>query len=137
MHIGEVAKRAGVTSDAIRFYERCGILAKPPRTDAGYRLYSPDNVAVVLFLRRAQTLGFSLPQIRELVSLRTSGRPCAPVRDRLRRKLEEVRTKIDELKHIEHDLQLALRRCERQLRGHLERCPLLDNSAQNKERKPR
>src|SRR5690348_5880987 len=93
MHIGEVAKRAGVTSDAIRFYERCGILAKPPRTDAGYRLWSPDNVAVVLFLRRAQTLGFSLPQIRELVSLRTSGRPCAPVRDRLRRKLEEVRTK--------------------------------------------
>ena len=137
MHIGEVAKQAGVTSDAIRFYERCGILAKPPRTDAGYRLYTPENVAVVLFLRRAQTLGFSLPQIRELVSLRMSDRPCAPVRDRLRRKLAEVRTKIGELEHIEHDLLLALRRCERQLRGHLARCPLLENSVQNKGGKPR
>lgn len=135
MHIGGVAKRAGVSVDAIRFYERCGILAKPPRTEGGFRVYFPEDVTTIRFLRRTQALGFSLPQIRELLSLgQSSHRPCAPVRDRLRRKLADVRAKIRELHQLERSLRGALRRCERQLRKHSLCCPLLEISAEKTSR---
>lgn len=137
MHIGEVARRTGVTADAIRFYERSGVLTKPQRSEGGYRLYESESVASVLFLRRAQALGFSLSQVRELISLRRGRRPCMQVRDRLRRKLAEVRTKIRELKHLEDELHAAQSRCERQIRRHTARCPLLDASGQKTGRKPR
>lgn len=135
MHIGGVAKGAGVSVDAVRFYERCGILAKPPRTEGGFRIYSPEDVTILRFLRRTQALGFSLPQIRELLSLRRSShRPCSPVRDKLRRKLADVHGKIRELNQLESSLRGALRRCERQLRKHSVRCPLLELSTEKASR---
>lgn len=138
MHIGEVAKRAGVSMDAIRFYERSGILEQPPRSESGYRLYSLVELESIHFVRRMKELGFSLPQIRELIHLRTSRRrPCSPVRERLRRKLTDVHSKIRELEHLERELQSALRRCEHLIRMHTQRCPLLDESEAKKPRKSR
>ncbi|MHB8410918.1 MAG: heavy metal-responsive transcriptional regulator [Candidatus Acidiferrales bacterium] len=132
MFIGRIAKRAGLSVDAIRFYERNQILTRPRRTEGGFRLYTDQDVAAVLFVRRAQRLGFSLPQIRELLSLsRNRGRSCAAVRTRLQQKVRDVRAKIRELKHLDGELRVALRHCERELRKRDSRCPLLESSSTN------
>ncbi|MHB8540025.1 MAG: heavy metal-responsive transcriptional regulator [Candidatus Acidiferrales bacterium] len=132
MFIGRIAKRAGLSVDAIRFYERNQILTRPRRTEGGFRLYTDQDVAAVLFVRRAQRLGFSLPQIRELLSLsRNRGRSCAAVRTRLQQKVRDVRAKIRELKHLDGELRVALRHCERELRKRDSRCPLLESSPTN------
>jgi hypothetical protein len=78
MRIGQVSKQTGVTVDAIRFYERSGLLAAPTRSEGGYRLYSSNDLATLQFIRSLQTLGFSLNEIREFVSLRTNDlRACS------------------------------------------------------------
>jgi DNA-binding transcriptional MerR regulator len=66
---GELAKRAGVGVETLRFYERCGLIAKPGRTPSGYRQYPPDEVERVRFIRRARDLGFSLAEIRHFFEL--------------------------------------------------------------------
>lgn len=132
MFIGRIAKRAGLSVDAIRFYERNEILTRPRRTEGGFRLYTDQDVEAVLFVRRAQRLGFSLPQIRELLTLsRSRGRSCAAVRDRLQQKLGDVRAKIHELEHLDSELRIALRHCERELRKQTSRCPLLESSSKS------
>lgn len=128
MHIGGVARQAGVSIDAIRFYERTDILARAPRTAGGFRVYTDKDVATVRFVQRAQRLGFTLPQIRELLALsRNRIRACATVRDRLHTKLGDIRAKIRELEHLERELQAALRSCRHELRKHSSRCPLLES----------
>ena len=126
MHIGRVARKAGVSVDAIRFYEKRGLLRRPPRSAGGYRLYSGEDAATVLFIRRAQGLGFTLEETRELLALRSSPlQPCSPVRERLRRKLFAVRARIRELRSLERELASALVRCNRQLKKRAPRCPVL------------
>lgn len=132
MFIGRIAKRAGLSVDAIRFYERNEILTRPRRTEGGFRLYTDQDLEAVLFVRRTQRLGFSLPQIRELLNLsKNQSRPCATVRDRLQRKLNDVGAKIRELKHLDRELRIALQRCERELRKRAAHCPLLENSSKS------
>lgn len=132
MFIGRIAKRAGLSADAIRFYERNQILTQPRRTEGGFRFYTDQDVDAVLFVRRAQRLGFSLPQIRELLSLRRDrGRSCAAVRNRLRQKVRDVRARIRELKHLDGELRVALRHCERELRKRDSHCPLLESSSKS------
>lgn len=131
MHIGQAAEQASVSVDAIRFYERSNILAKAPRTAGGFRLYGDADVAVVRFVQRTQRLGFTLPQIRELLSLRGNRRrACAAVRHRLQSKLSEIHAKIQELEQLNLELRLALRNCDRELRKQSSRCPLLENSSE-------
>lgn len=130
MYIGRIARKTGLSVDAIRFYERSEILARPRRTQGGFRLYTDQDVEAVLFVRRAQRLGFSLPQIRELLALsRNRGRACAAVRDQLQRKRGDVRAKIRELEHLDNALRAALRHCQTELRKRASRCPLLASAA--------
>lgn len=137
MFIGRIAKRTGLSVDAIRFYERNRILTRPRRTEGGFRLYTDQDIEAVLFVRRAQRLGFSLPQIRELLSLsRNRGRSCAAVRNSLQQKLSDVRAKIRELEHLDSELRIALRRCERELRKRDSRCPLLESASKNSKTPP-
>jgi len=70
--IGHLAKSAGVNLETVRYYERRGLLPKPPRSASGYRLFPSDAARRLRFIRRAQELGFSLKEIRELLSLRVS-----------------------------------------------------------------
>lgn len=70
MTAGQLAKKANVKKETLRYYERRGLLNKPPRTDSGYRQYSQDAVSRIMFIKRAQKLGFSLKEISELLSLR-------------------------------------------------------------------
>jgi len=126
MRIGRASKRTGASADAIRFYERNGLLRRMPRTDGGFRLYSEEDVATLLFIRRSQRLGFSLAEIRELVSLRSRRRkPCEQVRNLLQRKLAHIRIRVRELRELERDLKASLRLCNRGLRKRDTQCPIL------------
>jgi len=126
MHIGSVAKKIGLTPDAIRFYERNALLPRAPRTPGGFRQYSESEVETLAFIRRVQGLGFKLSEIRSLLSLRGSQlQPCAPVRRRLQAKLVDVRRKLADLQKLEHELRVALRSCDRELRKPTPHCPIL------------
>ncbi len=117
LHIGRVAKRTGLTVDAIRFYEKAGLLPRPARTEGGYRLYHEREVADLEFIQKAQQLGFSLNEIRELFSIqRHPDESCAHVRDLIAAKLGVVRAKIANLQKLETDLAEALRQCRTALR---------------------
>ncbi len=126
MQIGIVAKKIGLTPDAIRFYERNALLPRPPRTQGGFRQYGESDVETLAFIRRVQGLGFKLSEIRSLLDLRGSRlQPCGPVRGRLQAKLVDVRRKLAYLQKLEHELRLALRSCDKELRKHSAHCPIL------------
>ncbi len=126
MQIGAVAKRIGLSVDAIRFYERNSLLPPPPRTQGGFRRYAESDVETVAFIRRVQGLGFKLREIRDLLRLRGNRlQPCAPVRLRLQEKLVDVRQKLADLQKLERELRLALRSCDRELRKRPAHCPIL------------
>src|SRR5690348_4556355 len=79
--IGEVAKQTGVGVETLRFYERSGLLDRPARTEGGYRLYDAQALGMLEFIKRAQTLGFTLDEIKRIIAeSRTGKKPCAEVR---------------------------------------------------------
>jgi DNA-binding transcriptional MerR regulator len=129
MQIGQVSKQVGVSIDAIRFYERNRLLAAPTRSDGGFRLYSSDDVAALQFIRSLQTLGFSLNEIRDFVSLRTNDlRACSAVRKMLDHKLKDIHAMRIALAKLEEELKTALTKCNAQLdrpQGKNGRCPVL------------
>lgn len=126
MRIGRVAKVTGLTPDAIRFYERNALLSPPPRTPGGFRQYGDADLETLAFIRRVQGLGFKLREIRGLLRLRGNRlQPCAPVRGKLQEKLLDVRGKIASLQKLEHELNLALQSCDRELRKRGDQCPIL------------
>lgn len=126
MQIGVAAKKIGLSVDAIRFYERNALLPRAPRTEGGFRQYNESDLETLTFIRHAQGLGFKLAEIRSLLSLRRSRmQPCAPVRRQLQAKLADVQQKLESLRHLEHELRLALRSCDRELRNHPAHCPIL------------
>jgi DNA-binding transcriptional MerR regulator len=126
MQIGIVAKKIGFSVDAIRFYERHGLLPRPPRTEEGFRRYAETDVETLAFVRRVQALGFKLSEIRELLRLRGNRlQPCAPVQRRLEGKLADVQQKLTDLQKLEHELRLALRSCKKEMRKQNAHCPIL------------
>ena len=103
--IGSLARRAGVGVPALRFYERAGLLPKPARSGANYRLYSEEAVARIQFIRRAQELGFTLNQIKNLLELRVNRRTsCAEVRSRAQAKIADIETRIRSLRQMSRAL---------------------------------
>jgi DNA-binding transcriptional MerR regulator len=135
IQIGKVSEQTGVSIDAIRFYEKQRLLDRPPRTEGGFRLFNAQDIERIQFIQRAQQLGFSLPEIRELLVLwRGDGEACSHVRDLLRAKVAAVRHKITELGVLEEQLTKNLRKCERQLKvsgdSHKGCCPVIEGIAQ-------
>lgn len=131
--IGQVARKTGLSVDAIRYYEREGLLPPPSRTQGGYRLYREREVGDLEFIRRAQQLGFSLGEIRELISIQMRRQEaCAHVRDLIAQKLSVVRGKIADLQRLEAGLAAALRQCGKALRqpaAQRDSCPVLEEIA--------
>jgi len=128
MQIGFVARKVGLSVDAIRFYERNGLLPKAARTQGGFRQFGEQDLETLAFIRRVQGLGFRLSEIRGLLTLRGNRtHPCAPVRRRLQAKLDDVRGKLANLKKLEHELLQALHSCDRGLRSHDADCPILQD----------
>jgi DNA-binding transcriptional MerR regulator len=127
--IGEVSRRTGLSVHAIRFYEAEGLLREAARTESGYRVFSPQTVEQLNFIREAQALGFSLDEIRELLVLKDrSTNACSHVKSLVEEKLTSVRGKLRELECIEKDLKGVLAECKRELKhSHPRggRCPVL------------
>jgi len=139
MQIGQVSKQTGLSIDAIRFYERNGLIEVPARSEGGFRLYSADDVSALHFIRSLQTLGFSLNEIRDFLTLRVNDlKACSEVRKMLGRKLKDIHVKRTALARLEDELKTALKKCNTQLerprakRGR--RCPVLTVFEKSKQR---
>ena len=118
--------------DAIRFYERNGLLPRPSRTEGGFRRYG--DIETLAFVRRVQGLGFKLSEIRGLLRLRVNRlQPCAPVQRRLQEKLADVQRELSDLHKLEHELRLALRSCNREVRKRNAHCPILRENPRKQE----
>lgn len=135
IQIGRVSEQTGLSVDAIRFYEKQRLLERAPRTEGGFRLFNTQDIQRIHFIRRAQRLGFSLPEIRELLAIqRDEIETCSHIHDLLQAKVVQIRSKIHELRLLEGQLSKKLRKCERKLRAsgdsHNRRCPVLDEVQQ-------
>jgi len=112
LKIGQLAERAEVNLQTIRYYEREGLLPKPPRLSSGYRLYPDGAVRRVRFIKRAQEIGFSLAEIRELLSLRIDPRrERAEVRTLAQTKIADIEGKIRTLRAMKTALNRLKERC--------------------------
>jgi DNA-binding transcriptional MerR regulator len=130
VHIGKAAKLAGISVDAIRFYQKLGLIKGASRSAGGYRLFKGEQIRDLKFVRHAHELGFSLTEIGELLTLRQKHHACSEVQSMLKQKLAGVREKIKSLAGLEAELAGALRNCNRELRlkrdvKHEDCCPLL------------
>jgi MerR family mercuric resistance operon transcriptional regulator len=122
--IGEVAKQAQVQVETLRYYERTGLIASPPRSESNYRLYPQETVRRVQFIKRAQELGFSLKEIMELLALRaTPETPCADIRQRASDKITAIEGKIQALTAMKYALAKLVEECSGQ--GEITDCPIL------------
>ncbi|MEP0814564.1 MAG: MerR family DNA-binding protein [bacterium] len=123
--IGRLAALAGVGVETIRFYERSGLIERPPRRESGYRRYPPESIARVVFVRRAKELGFTLREIRELFSLRVSPEcTCAGVRAAAMEKIGDIDAKLDALNSMRGALAALAESCKGD--GPISECPILD-----------
>ena len=124
--IGRLAKEAGVNLETVRFYERRGLLPRPPRSASGYRLFPAEAARRLRFIRRAQELGFSLKEVGELLSLRVSRRTTsAAIRARAEAKIAGIQEKIRNLKSMKKTLQKLTKVCDGC--APLAECPILDS----------
>jgi len=122
---GEVASRGGVNLETIRYYERRGLLPKPPRTPAGYRTFDAAALRRLRFIKQAQALGFSLKEIKELLALRVDPRTsCADVRRRAEAKIADVEAKLRVLRTMKRALVQLTAACAG--RGPVSACPILE-----------
>jgi Hg(II)-responsive transcriptional regulator len=124
MRIGAAAEQAGVNVQTLRYYERRGLLPRPPRRESGYREFPDDSVRVVRFIKRAQDLGFSLDEVEELLKLRNDKR-----RDRTRiraiaeRRVRQIDQKVAELQAMKKALGRLLHCCRE---GSTLECPIIE-----------
>jgi MerR family copper efflux transcriptional regulator len=124
--IGEVAKRAAVHIETLRYYERQGLMARPPRNRSNYRLYSEETVRRVQFIKRAQQLGFSLKEIQELLALRAAPQAqCVDVRERALAKIHEIEHKMRALQAMHTALTRLVAACAGQ--EYVADCPILES----------
>lgn len=124
--IAKAARQAGVGVETIRFYERRGLIEQPLKPQgSGFRVYSPEQVKRIKFIRQVQQIGFSLHEIQELLSLRADpAADCSAVRGQAVAKLEEVKQKIGQLHRIGAALEALIAICPG--RGGLQTCTILD-----------
>jgi len=121
---GDLARATGCNIETIRYYENTGLLPDPPRTAAGYRIYSAAHATRLRFILRARELGFSMEDIRGLMGLEDGAAPtCAEVKERTERHLADVRAKIADLRRIEKVLSVTAARCSGE---DVPDCPVLE-----------
>ncbi|MGE0102930.1 MAG: heavy metal-responsive transcriptional regulator [Blastocatellales bacterium] len=129
LKIGEVARRTGIGIETLRFYERSGLLKPPARTMSGYRVYDDEAIERLDFIKRAQTLGFTLDEIRQIINESAGGvSPCADVRSIMKRRLKELDERMAVMKRYRDELAEMLIEWEKQgdVPGHI--CGLIENA---------
>lgn len=126
--IGGLARLGGVNLETVRYYERRGLLPKPPRTEAGYRQFSPETAHRLRFIKRAQELGFSLGEVQELLALRVEPQQnCVDVRSRAKTKIADIEQKIRTLVAMKNVLRSLVEECENSA---FDECPILASMEQ-------
>ena len=129
LKIGDVSRRSGVGVEALRFYEKSGLLDAPARTFAGYRVYGEDVLERLAFIKQAQALGFSLDEVRRIIDDARKGQsPCEEVREIVRRRMEELDERLRELQRHRRELKATLEEWDRVGRapGHV--CGLIEGA---------
>ena len=121
--IGQLAHRAGVAIDTVRYYERNQLLAPAGRLASGYRRYGEDELKRLRFIRRAKALGFTLEEIRDLLSL-SAERNMAKVKSAAEAKLADIEQRVAELQRIRRGLRTLIAACPGH--GRVEACPILN-----------
>ena len=130
MKIGEVAKAAGLGIDAVRFYEREGLIEEPPRQASGYRAYPGSVVSRLSFIRHAKELGFTLKEIRELLSLRVDRKAnCSVIEKRAQAKITDIEQRIRSLQRMRRALRKLVEACDG--RKPNSECPILESLDQS------
>lgn len=123
MNIGQAAQASGLSAKMIRYYEQTGLIPPARRSESGYRNYAPSDVHMLRFIRRGRELGFSMPQISELLSLwRDKSRQSAEVKRIAAAHMNELREKIDGLEQMANTLQTLIECCAGDNRPD---CPIL------------
>lgn len=131
---GEVAARAGVNVQTLRYYERRGLLKEPERRPSGYREYPPDAVQLIRFIKRAQDLGFTLSEVEDLLRLRADHESaCAEVRSTAEAKIEDIEQKIRHLRAMKRALGELVASCATE--GSARHCPILEALDDRKEQR--
>jgi MerR family mercuric resistance operon transcriptional regulator len=125
MTIGQLAKKAAVNLETIRYYERRGLVPDPPRNKSGHRIYSREALKRVEFIKRSQALGFSLKEISELLSLRVEpGTTCGDIKIRVETKIVDIEKKITDLGKMRLALMRMSDKCmDKEPVG---QCPILE-----------
>lgn len=127
INIGEASKATGISQKMVRHYESLGLLAHPPRTDTGYRLYNEDALNTLHFIRRARDLGFGIPEISELLDLwRNRRRSSATVKKMAQTHIDTLQQRIDSLQTMKRALDQLVKECHGDDRS---ACPILDDMA--------
>jgi len=122
---GELARLCGVSFEAVRYYEERGLIPRPERSSSNYRLYGEEAVQRIRLIKRAQGLGFSLREIRELLELQARpGARCADVRSRAEAKIADIDAKIRTLRSMRRALAQLVRQCDGE--AELTSCPILE-----------
>jgi MerR family transcriptional regulator, copper efflux regulator len=130
--IGQLARHTGVGIEAIRFYERRGLIPKPPRSVGGYRKFPADTIHRLHFIQRAKALGFSLDDIHQLLTLRIRRQgSCRAVQAKAQQQLDAISLKIRELRRMQRALRTLLASCD--AKAPTSACPILDALAGHKE----
>jgi MerR family mercuric resistance operon transcriptional regulator len=120
---GRLARKTGCNLETIRYYEKVGLLPAPPRSANGYRVYPPELVERLQFIMRARDLGFTMEQIRSLLSLTdNNAQTCAGIMAKARAHLLDVRLRITDLQRIEQTLSQTLSKCTG---DHVPECAIL------------
>jgi len=123
--IGQLAKKANVNLETIRYYERRGLIPEPPRNKSGHREYSLATIRRTKFIKRSQPLGFSLKEISELLSLRVEpGTTCGDIKARVEAKITDVEKRIEDLQRIREALMSMSKKCIG--KGPVGQCPILE-----------
>lgn len=131
--IGELAERAGVNRETLRYYERRGLLKPARRTESGYRVYDQESAARLSFIKRAQGFGFSLDEISDLLKMKPENpRSCNRVMTMLDSKLEELDARIAEMKRFHRQLAGYRKRCDDAL-AEGDSCPVILTVAESTE----
>ena len=131
LSIGELAKKANVNKETIRYYERKGLIPEPPRNDSGHRQYSEIEVKRTEFIKRTQSLGFSLKEIKDLLMLKIEPQTtCKDIQGIVKLKILDIDQKIKGLMLIKKTLNKLAGRCSGQ--GPVSACPILDELEENK-----
>lgn len=131
--IGQLAKETGTNIEAIRYYERRGLIAEPTRRESGYREFSPVYIDRIRFIKRAQALGFTLREVSELLALADGNPACKDIRKFAEEKVKDIETRIHDLQKIKEVLHELIKKCLSE--GKLSSCPIIESLTQHKTQK--